>query len=742
MLNIILSIVFALSGAVLVLLSIIILRENYRGRVNRVTAMMLFFAGIAPVLATVYYAIVLPSGRELPLWVYNLSYIWELFFPSLLLFSAIFPVENSFFKRRPRLFYAAFIPHIVHIIIVVFFADPDKFFSTLKMTSDAPIIGVLLEYLSYVFIPFAVLFSLALEFHVRFFSLVNLFYVIVALVLLYQGAKSVINPRIKKQVKLISYGIRISVGLYAVAYIIPQVFDYDLNVQIRYSLIIIGLLGGPGFIAWAIMKHRFLDIRLIVRQSLVYSLASAIVIGFYLVFINRFGRFLNSVLGETAAILEVAVILIALLFFQPLLNLIDKLLRKGLIKGSADFRVVLENFSRRIITLLEFDKLIKEILRTFKEDMLIENTLVCIPGSKGQCAVYSPFELRPAPHKKDRVLESFLIVREAPVTADDLPTPALSAETRALFKDNETEIIIPLISSHRLMGYIALGKKASGMAYNTEDLSMFRVLANQIVVAISNARLYIESLERQRYEEELALARNIQQQLLPDIIPSNERLQFTAFSEPSREVGGDYYDFITSTAGNQLVFCIGDASGKGVPASLLVARMQAILHSISQADIGIQDKIAHVNNVLFRSGMPESFITFFYGELNQDNMLFKYCNAGHNYPILLRENGECEYLKDGGLILGAFGGATYISGEVGLYPGDLLICFTDGITEAMNPSDEEFGDKRLEDLILRNRNLPLPQLQTKILDNVKEHCSGRPFEDDCTLLLMKVLPLS
>jgi sigma-B regulation protein RsbU (phosphoserine phosphatase) len=360
-----------------------------------------------------------------------------------------------------------------------------------------------------------------------------------------------------------------------------------------------------------------------------------------------------------------------------------------------------------------------------------------VPGASGECNIFSDENAEVESIKKDRVLESFLVVRETPVTHDEIPSPALSPATRKLFKKRRTIIVIPLISSHRLLGYIGLGQKASGMGYNAEDLTIFRVLANQLVIAINNARLYLESLERQRLEEELALARRIQQQLLPATFPSSEKLQFTAFSEPSREVGGDYYDFINTPSGG-LALGIGDASGKGIPASLLIARVQAILHSVVRANIDVNAKIHHINNVLAVSGMPESYVTFFYGEIDYKNFSFRYCNAGHNYPVLFRENGDYQLLHEGGLILGAFGSASYESGLTQLNPGDLLVCYTDGITEAMDTHDCEFGEERLKELLFNHRRIPLPELRRIVWENIQNHCHGRPIEDDCTMLMMRV----
>ncbi|MCP4631629.1 MAG: hypothetical protein GY855_01790, partial [candidate division Zixibacteria bacterium] len=521
MLNIILSIVFALSGATLLFFSGIILRENPRGRINRITALMLFFAGIAPVLATVYYALIIPSGKELPVWLFNLFFTWELFFPSLVMFSVVFPAEHIYYKSHRRLFFAAFIPHIAHIVMVTGFSDPNAILSAISFESDFPILGILFEYIGYFLKLIVVLFGLALEVHNRFFSIVNLTYLLASTFFLYQGYKTVINPRIKQQVRIIIYGITTAVGLYAFAYIIPSIFAIRILPQLQYLMIIIGLLVGPGLIAWAILKYRFLDIRLIVRQSLVYSLSSVVVIGGYLIIINSLGNFLRNVFGAGFAVLEVAVILLALLFFQPVLNFLDSLLRRLFIKGGTDFRDVLERFSSTIITLFDFDKLVSEILKTFKDDLLIENVFLCLPGEKGQCKIIPADTEKSFFVRKDRVLESFLIVKELPVPAVDVPVPALAQASRDLFKDKETRILIPLISSHRLLGYIGIGEKTSGLGYNTEDIMTFKVLANQTVVAINNARLYKESMENQRREEELAIARQIQRQLLPKQMPSS-----------------------------------------------------------------------------------------------------------------------------------------------------------------------------------------------------------------------------
>jgi sigma-B regulation protein RsbU (phosphoserine phosphatase) len=282
-----------------------------------------------------------------------------------------------------------------------------------------------------------------------------------------------------------------------------------------------------------------------------------------------------------------------------------------------------------------------------------------------------------------------------------------------------------------------LTQKITRFRYTYEDLTLLNVLANQLVVAMNNARLYKESLEKQRLEEELLLAKQIQLGLLPKAFPHGDSFEFSAYTQPARQVGGDYYDFIKIE--EMLIgLAIGDASGKGMPAALLVSLLHASLRAEVKNRLSVSQVISNINQLIFSSTSPERFATMFYGELDPKERKLSYCNAGHNYPILLRENGEVEFLDKGGMILGAFSDAVYEKGEILFNPQDLTLFYSDGLTEAFNDKEEQFGEERLLDLIRKNRNLPPEKIKDVLISECLEFSKGASIWDDLTIVVLKV----
>jgi len=298
------------------------------------------------------------------------------------------------------------------------------------------------------------------------------------------------------------------------------------------------------------------------------------------------------------------------------------------------------------------------------------------------------------------------------------------------------QLLVPLIRQNELAGILLLYPKVAGFRYNSEDITFLNIMANQIVVAMENAELYTETLEKQRLEEELAVAKQIQIGLLPQSMPVLPNHRFAAFIEPSRQVGGDFYDFVKIPNGN-LGIVIADASGKGVPAALMIARMQAVIQSEAKSGKNICQQIKTVNQLICESTTKDRFATCFYSVLDTTSGKLTYCNAGHNYPLLVRTNGEIEELVTGGLLLGVFPNAVYNSGETYLAPGDLLFMYTDGLNEARNPLEEEFGEQRIKENILNMRNHQPEIICSQLVKNVKQFAVGTPDMDDMTMLIVK-----
>jgi sigma-B regulation protein RsbU (phosphoserine phosphatase) len=236
----------------------------------------------------------------------------------------------------------------------------------------------------------------------------------------------------------------------------------------------------------------------------------------------------------------------------------------------------------------------------------------------------------------------------------------------------------------------------------------------------------------------LAVARQIQFALLPERLPESRLFEVDAFTRPAREVGGDFYDFFTTPAGT-LGVVIGDASGKSVPAALMMAQLQAVLRNETRAGASITRVMDSLNRCAAAGSQQERFVTMVYGELDAESGRFRYCNAGHNYPILARRDGSWQSLETGGLLLGVFEDARYEEGEVYLQPDDVLVLYTDGFTEIRSADADEFGEGRLARAIVRNRPQAPSLICQALLHEALTHADTAAFDDDATVVVLKQL---
>ncbi len=237
-------------------------------------------------------------------------------------------------------------------------------------------------------------------------------------------------------------------------------------------------------------------------------------------------------------------------------------------------------------------------------------------------------------------------------------------------------------------------------------------------------------------QRELDVARRIQQSILPRTFPQLQNFALCAEMITAKEVGGDLYDFFMIDD-DRLGFMIGDASGKGVPAALFMAVSRTLLRSTALRGASPDECLQQVNALLHANSDHETFITLFYAILDTRNGEIAYCNAGHNPPYLLRRSGDLESVTAaGGLMLGLFGHATYQIGKLTLQPGDRLIMFTDGVTEAKNPAQDDFTEARLEEFLRRAPGTALPQLISGMISEVQAFAGGAPQADDLTVLAL------
>ena len=290
------------------------------------------------------------------------------------------------------------------------------------------------------------------------------------------------------------------------------------------------------------------------------------------------------------------------------------------------------------------------------------------------------------------------------------------------------------VGEERRIGVLYLDSREKGSLLSNSTRAALETLATEAAVAIENARLYRETMEKARMEQEMRIAAEIQQALLPKAGRTGVYFKAAAASLPCRSIGGDFYDYVDLSDGS-LGFALGDVAGKGPPAALLSAMMQGIFAAQAASSDPPSQTISRVNLALYRRGIESRFVTLMYGALYPDGRLL-YCNAGHNPPLVIGKNGF-RRLERGGPIVGLFEGATYEEETVTLESGDWLIVFSDGVSEALSATGEEYGESRILTCVQSNlAREPQGLLEALFLD-VREFAKGAAQSDDITAMVLR-----
>ncbi|MEM6648514.1 MAG: SpoIIE family protein phosphatase, partial [Bacteroidota bacterium] len=340
-------------------------------------------------------------------------------------------------------------------------------------------------------------------------------------------------------------------------------------------------------------------------------------------------------------------------------------------------------------------------------------------------------------------------IRKPKLTAEFMDALCRLDKARVLSEDDEDaavwcglretglQLLVPLHHKNATCGVLCLGPKMTGQPYSEDDYDFLHALGNLAFVSIQNADLVEQQIEKERLEKEVRLAREIQQGLLPRNTPVVDGVELASLAIPSRDVGGDYFDLIKLPNG-RILAAVADVTGKGVPASLLMANLQACLHMCVPLEVSLEEGTGYINRVICQNTSYDKFITFAQGIYDPADGRFDYVNAGHNPPTIVRADGTIEYLEKGGLLLGVMN-LPYERGTVHLHPGDVLALFTDGVTEAMSPDEEEYGEPRLEAQLVQHRHKSAEDILDLVHADIKAFTNDPPFlSDDLTMIVLKV----
>ncbi len=340
------------------------------------------------------------------------------------------------------------------------------------------------------------------------------------------------------------------------------------------------------------------------------------------------------------------------------------------------------------------------------------------------------------PYRLDAELTGWMLKHRKPLVANDLKSDGRFQATDRESCAVRSVLSVPLVLKGRMIGLLNLFNKRAGDDFNDADARLLGIIATQSAQVIEHARLFAEEQALKLMQEDMKLACKIQMDLLPKEAPRFDGYDIAGVSIPAKAVGGDYFDFIRLND-HSLAFCLGDVSGKGMPAALLMANLQATLRGQVMVDPSPAECLKRSNALIFRSTDADKFATLFYGVLDRDAHRLAYANAGHNYPLLFKPGNEPVRIDLGGLILGCLEDFSYAEGFIEFAAGDMLLIYSDGITESFDANEEEFGEERLAALLRTAGADTAARLIDRIVAAVQAHAGGLSQMDDMTLLVIR-----
>ncbi len=388
---------------------------------------------------------------------------------------------------------------------------------------------------------------------------------------------------------------------------------------------------------------------------------------------------------------------------------------------------------RELVTRKPMDQLFRDILDLSLEAVGASRG-VLLAGEGGELAVKAcrGEQFRISAAVRDRVVNERTSLLVGDVTSDEV----LRSRKSIVMQRVHSLMAVPLQTDDRVLGLIYVDSPHAWRQFTADDLNLLTVMANIAAMRIERERLAAAEQARRILARDLEQAAEIQRQFLPRGAPSPPGIELAGYNAPCRSVGGDYYDFIPRPGGKLLVV-LGDVAGKGMPAALLMVNLQARMQLLAEHPGEPAEMVSILNRGMATACPDNRFVTFFLGEIDPATGNLAFCNAGHDPPLLVRAGGQLESLEGGGPVLGILPRLEYQPQASRLEPGDTVVVYTDGVTEAVNPAGEEFGRERLAELLVGLRARPVNEIIPAINEELRRFEAGAPATDDITILVAR-----
>jgi len=638
-----------------------------------------------------------------------------------------------------------FYPLLVHF----FLTYPIKYeFKRRKLLISLLYIIVLLISLTNTFLP-----NLRRDFEVLVY--LNYFiiggYFIAGITLFFVSYYRLEKDKQRKPLKVIFYGFLIGLAGFIYTSLIP-VFVKKPNFLIDTWMYIptILILAIPLSFGFSIIKYRILDTEFIIKKGLVFGIITAFIVGIYLLLVLFLDTLLSQFLPENKQLLTIALIIIVTFSFDFVNKKAKELVDKQFYRERYNYRKSLLLFSEELPYLNNIRQIIEKIAYSVRETMGIDNLHVWFLDDDYYKTLETEINAVNGSEKifrndsiYDDAFSSLYKLNKEPKFLSEVYLHELSIpeEYRKIIRKENFILSVPIYIKNKLIGAINFGEKPSGKAYSEEDIDLLKTLASQAAIAFENSRLQEEKISKQVIEEELHIARKIQMGLLPQKINSVNGIEISGFYNPAKIIGGDFYDVIKISE-TKILVVVADVSGKGIPAALYMSKVQAMIQFAATIFASPKEMLIEVNKQIHHKIDKKSFITSVIAMFDLEKMTVNICRAGHN-PVIYSVNGKFELLKNKGMGLGLESEILFNKNleevEIKIAPDNMFVFYSDGLTEAMNLSKEEFGTDKILDIIKFNRESKCSIIQDRIIASVDSFRNGAEQNDDITLVITKIV---
>ncbi len=505
--------------------------------------------------------------------------------------------------------------------------------------------------------------------------------------------------------------------------------DFTTNVVLSTASKLVYLLI-PISLAFGIVKYRLMEIDLIIRKTVIYSVVTGFVLVIYLLLAGVSGLAIVRSAGLESQAATVVATLLVVALFVPVRNWIQHLVDRFFSRRERDTQASIARVTETVMQSASLEAMSLGVAEEVQKALGCRTVAILARRAGSDQLIAEATVGLP-----DRVAPAIALPSSSPVlkTASVhvvVDRGELSEAERDIARKTAADRAVICRRGDEPVGLITVGRKLSREPFDDEDEVFLDAVAGQYAIGVGRLR-------GRRAELEFTQALQIQRSLLPAEIPQIEGVEVAARWQPAREVSGDYYDVLRLDE-KRLAVCIGDVVGKGMPAALLMSNLQAAVKAVATADADPAGVCTQVRSVVTSNLQGGKFVTFFFAIIDGDGRRLAYANCGHNQPVLVRRNGDSHRLSEGGPAFARLmRDLDYTTGEIALEPGDRLVLFTDGVSEAENGEGEQFGEDSIVELVVAHREKNADELEAAVSDTVLAHADGS-LQDDLTMVVVAV----